>query len=136
MGIFDTENYITPPSKLPPPQPNPAQEIEIQGLAENVKLVQAQTQKIINDIELDGGKFEFEQSKAADGFMMDKEASLSTQDEQADKMTVEERKLILEERKVLIEEAKLELERQRMLIEAQMETQQGRAVSIKTGSSS
>lgn len=135
MGIFDTENYITPPSQLPPPQPNPAQEIELQGLAENVKLVQAQTQKIMHDIDIEGGKFEFEQSKTADAFMMDKAKSMSDQDEQADKMTVEERKLRLEERKVLIEEAKLELERQRLLIEAQMEAQQGRAVSLKVGSS-
>ncbi len=136
LGIFDTENYLTPPDQLPPPKPNPAQEIEVQALAENVKLVQAQTQKIINDMQLESGKFEFEQSKTADSFMMDKEKSLSDQDEQADKMTVEERKLQLEERKVLIEEAKLELERQRMLIEAQLEATQGRPVSVKTGSSS
>lgn len=135
LGLFDTENYITHPSQIPPPQPDPTQQYESQKVLEEVKFIQAQTQKLLNDMSLDTGKFNFEQSKTADSFMMDREKSMSDQDEAADKMTIEERKLQLEEAKIRIEEKKLELERQRMMIEANMEMTSGRAVSIKTGSS-
>lgn len=130
MGVYDVENFLTPMDKLPQPEPSPEQEMNKQLMMEQIKQLQVTTQKILSDITTEQRKSEFEQMKAADEFAMRKEESLSSQDEAADKMSLEERKLQLEGEKVKIEREKLELKRQELLLEAQIESQQGRAVGL------
>lgn len=132
MGIYDTENYITPLDKIPPPQPDPMQQLTIQQMQEQIKQIGVQTQKIISDVTNESKKSEFEQQKAADEMQMRIQESRSKQDFDADKMGLEERKLAIEERRLEIEREKLELKRQEMLVEAQIEARQGRAVAIGT----
>ena len=130
MGIFDTENYITPLDKLPPPQPDPLQELTIQQMQEQIKQIGVQTQKLISDVTNETRKSEFEQQKAADEMQMKLQESRSTQAMNADKMSISERQLALEERKIELEAQKLELKRQEMLLEAQIEARQDRPVAI------
>ncbi|AFC21999.1 portal protein [Cronobacter phage vB_CsaP_GAP52] len=130
MGIFDTENYITPLDKLPPPQPDPMQELTIQQMQEQIKQIGVQTQKLISDVTNETRKSEFEQQKAADEMQMKLQESRSLQAMNADKMSISERQLALEERKIELEAQKLELKRQEMLLEAQIEARQDRPVAI------
>lgn len=130
MGIFDTENYITPLDKLPPPQPDPIQQLTIQQMQEQIKQIGVQTQKLISDVTNETRKSEFEQQKAADEMQMKLQESRSTQAMNADKMSISERQLALEERKIELEAQKLELKRQEMLLEAQIEARQDRPVAI------
>jgi hypothetical protein len=130
MGIFDVQNYLTPLEDLPPPQPDPLQELTLQTAAETIKQTQAATQKILSDITEAQQKLQFEQVKAADDFAMRKEESLSKQDEAADKMGVEERKLQIEQMKLQLERDKLELKRQEIMIEAQLENKHNRPVGL------
>lgn len=130
MGVYDVENFLTPMDKLPEPEPNPEQEMNKQMMMEQIKQLQATTQKLLSDMDTDQRKSEFEQMKAADEFAMRKEESLSSQDEAADKMSLEEKKLMLDGERVKIEREKLELKRQELLLEAQIESQQGRAVGL------
>ncbi|MGL5013937.1 MAG: cell envelope integrity protein TolA [Bacteroidales bacterium] len=123
MGVYDVQNYITPLDQIPPPEPDPAQEIQLQMLQEQLKALQTQTQKLVADVSREDRKLEFEQTKAADEVHMRREEAMSRQDEMADKMSVEERKL-------QIKEAELELERQKLILESQIEIEQGRGVSI------
>ncbi|UIW10601.1 portal protein [Aeromonas phage BUCT695] len=130
MGIYDIENYITPLDKLPPPQPDPMQELTIQQMQEQIKQIGVQTQKLISDVQNESRRAEFEQMKAADEISLRREESRSSQDEMAERMSLEERKMELEAMRIQLEKEKIELKRQEMLIEAQIEARQGRAVSI------
>ena len=130
MGIYDVQNYLTPPEQIPPPQPNPVEEMNVQNLAEMIKKTQAETQKIISDITETQQKLQFEQVKTADEFNMRREESLSKQDEAADKMSIEERKLQLQQQELMLKERELELKRQEILIEAQLEAKQKRGVGL------
>lgn len=130
MGIYDVQNYLTPPNQLPPPKPNPVDELAMQTTAETIKKMQAETQKILSDITETQTKLEFEQVKTADDFTMRREESLSKQDEAADKMALEERKLQLMELELKLKERELELKRQEVLIEAQLEAKQERGVGL------
>lgn len=130
LGLYDVENFITPMDKLPPPQPNPAEQAQLQLLMEQVKSAQVATQKIMADIQNEREKLAFEQQRAADEMMMKKEESLSKQDESADKVGIESQKIQLEMLKIELMERQLELKRQTMLIEAQMESRQARAVDL------
>lgn len=130
MGIYDTENYITPLDKIPPPQPDPMQQLTIQQMQEQIKQIGVQTQKIISDVTNEAKKSEYEQMRAADEMQMRLQESRSKQDFDADKMGIEERKLRLEEMRLEIEREKVELKRQEMLVEAQIEARQARPVSI------
>ncbi|MGL5014395.1 MAG: portal protein [Bacteroidales bacterium] len=123
MGVYDVQNYITPLDQIPPPQPDPAQEIQLQMLQEQLKALQTEIQKTVAEVDRENRKLDFEQMKTADDMHMRKEEALSRQDEMADKMTVEERKLEIEAQKV-------EIKRQELLLEAQMEAVQGRAVAL------
>lgn len=130
LGIYDIQNYITPPEQIPPPPPNPVEEMNIQNLSEMIKKTQAETQKIIAEIMDAQERAQFEQVKTADEFNMRREESLSKQDEAADKMSIEERKLMLQEKELLLKERELELKRQEILIEAQLENRQKRSVGL------
>lgn len=130
LGLYDVENFITPIDKIPPPQPNPAEQAQLQLLMEQVKTAQVATQKVMADIQNEREKLAFEQQRAADEMMMKKEESLSKQDESADKVGIESQKLQLEMLKIELMERQLELKRQTMLIEAQMESRQARAVDL------
>jgi hypothetical protein len=134
MGIYDVENFLTHPSQIPPKEPTPEEQMATQGMQEQLKLQQAQTLKIHNDIKIDDQKLEFEQVKAADDFTMRKEESLSEQDENADKMVLEENKLQLDTSIAAFDamhKKKLyELEQQKLALEAQIESSQGRPVSL------
>lgn len=130
MGVYDVENYITPIDKIPPKEPDPMQEAQLQMMQEQIAQLQTQTQKLVSDTVNDSKKMEFDQMKTADDINMRKEESMSRQDELADRMSIEERKLQIEERKLEIERAKVELKRQEIVIEAQLEDMQKRAVGL------
>lgn len=130
MGIYDVENYITPLNKIPPKQPDPSQQMQLQLLTEQIKGAQVAVQKGIADIQNEREKLMFEQQRAADEVTIKREASYSSQDEAADKMELERIKLELEKQKLVIEQQKLELKRQEMMIEAQMEMRQNRPVGL------
>lgn len=130
MGIYDVENYITPLNKIPPKQPDPSQQMQMQLLSEQIKATQVAVQKSIADIQNEREKLMFEQQKAADEVTIKREASYSSQDEAADKMELEKIKLEIEQQKLVIEQQKLELKRQEMMIEAQMEMRQNRPVGL------
>lgn len=130
MGVFDVENYLTPLDQIPPPQPDPMQQLQIQQMQEQIKQIGVQTQKLISDATSESKKSEFEQQKAADEMQLRLQESRSLQDMNADKMSIEERKLALEERRIQLESDKIELKRQEMLVEAQIEARQSRPVSI------
>lgn len=123
MGVYDVQNYITPLDQIPPPQPDPAQEIQLQMLQEQLKALQTQTQKVVSDVAREDRKFDFEQMKAADDVHMRREEALSRQDEMAERMSLEEQRIEIERQKVLLKE-------QELLIEAQMEAMQGRPVAL------
>lgn len=130
MGIYDTENFLTPMDQLPPQQPNPLEEMQKQAMVEQIKQLQATTQKILSEINETQRRSEFEQMKAADEFTIKREESMSKQDEAADRMSIEEMKVKLEAERVKIEREKMELKRQELMLEAQIEMAQGRAVGL------
>jgi len=130
LGLYDVENFITPMDKIPPKEPNPAEQAQLQLMMEQVKNAQVMTQKLMSDIQNEREKLAFEQQKAADEMMMRKEESMSKQDESADKVSLEAQRLELERLRLELEEQKIELKRQTMLIEAQMEARQARAVDL------
>lgn len=134
MGFHDVENYLTPPDKIPPTQPDPLQQAQVALAQEEVKHKQVLTQEVLARVTLDQQKHEFEQQKTADDFDMRRQFSNSQQDQMADQMSLEERKLALEHdrdmQRIQIEHDKNRLKQQEMLIEAQMENQQKRAISI------
>ncbi|MGL5565106.1 MAG: portal protein, partial [Plesiomonas sp.] len=123
MGVFDVQNYITPLDQIPPPQPDPSQELQLQMLQEQLKRLQTETQEIIAKVERENRRLDFEQTKAADDMHMRMAESASRQDEMADKMTIEEMKISIEQQKVALKE-------QELLLEAQMESMQGRPVAL------
>lgn len=129
-GIMDVENFLTPPDKVPPPQPDPLQQIQIALGQEQVKQAGVQTQKLVSDVTIAQQKHEFEQQKAADEMDIRRNESNSTQDRMADQTSLEEAKVEIERQRLEIEREKNALKRQEMLIEAQMESRQHRAVSI------
>ncbi|MFW3387973.1 UNVERIFIED_CONTAM: hypothetical protein RF648_18380, partial [Kocuria sp. CPCC 205274] len=134
MGIHDIENYLTPPDKLPPPEPNPLQEAEVAMAQEKVKYQQVQTQQVIANLTLEQQRHEFEQQKAADDMDLRKNESMSNQDRSADEISLKEKEIMLAHerdlQRIQVEHDKNRLKQQEMLIEAQMENQQKRAVAI------
>ena len=130
MGVFDVENYLTPMDQIPPPKPDPIQELTIQQLQEQLKQVGVQTQKLISDMTQESQKFDFEQQVAADKMVMEQDNSRSKADIEADKMEIERMKLQIEQMKLEIERDKVDLKRQEMLMESQLEARQSRPVSI------
>ncbi|MGL5013148.1 MAG: portal protein [Bacteroidales bacterium] len=123
MGVYDVQNYLTPADQLPPPQPNPAEEMQMQMLQEQLKMLQTQTQEIVAKVERENRRLSFEETKAADDMHMRVAESSSRQDEMADKMTIEEQR-------IEIERQKLALKEQELLLEAQIEAMQGRPVGL------
>ncbi|MGL5014213.1 MAG: portal protein [Bacteroidales bacterium] len=130
MGIYDVENFITPLDQIPPPQPNPAEELQLQMLQAQLQDVQAKTQKVVSDTMQEAQLFEFEQFKAADDVNIRKEESLSKQDLMVDQMRIEERKLQIEESRLRLKEMELRLKEQEIMIEAQLESSQQRPVGL------
>ena len=130
MGVYDVENYLTPLDQIPPPQPDPIQELTIQQLQEQIKQIGVQTQKLISDVNNEDRKSEFEQQRAADEMSLKMGESKSNADMNAEKMALERAKLDLERDRVNLEREKIELKRQEMLMEAQIEARQVRPVSI------
>lgn len=130
MGIYDTENYVTPLDQIPPPEPDPVQQLTIEQLQNTVEQIKVQTQKIVSDVTNENKRVDFEQIKAADEYSMRKEESRSKQDMEADKVEIELLKLQNEKERLSLEKERIELKRQEMLIEAQLEARQERAVSL------
>lgn len=130
MGIYDTENYVTPLDQIPPPEPDPVQQLTIEQLQNTVEQIKVQTQKIVSDVANENKRVDFEQIKAADEYSMRREESRSKQDMEADKMEIELLKLQNERERLSLEKERIELKKQEMLIEAQLEARQERAVSL------
>ena len=130
MGIFDVENYLTPIDKLPPPQPDPIQELTIAQLQETVKQIGVTTQKILSDVNNEDRKSEFEQQKAADEMSLKMNESRSKVDKDADEMELRRMELELKREELAIQREMVELKKQEMLVEAQLEARQTRPVSL------
>lgn len=130
MGIYDTESFITPLDQLPPPQPNPAEELQLKMLQEQISNLQTQTQKLVAEVQSVSQKAEFEQIKTADDIDMRRQESLSRQDEAADKQMLAEREFELKVWDRRIEERKLDIKEQELLLEAQLEAQMNRPVGL------
>ena len=68
QGILNVEEYLTPPNQLPPPQPDPAAEMQMQMAAKQLELQERQTQlaemKAQVDAQMAQMKLELEQMKA------------------------------------------------------------------------
>jgi len=68
QGILNVEDYLTSPDQLPPPQPDQAQEMQLQMAAKQIELQERQTQiaelKAQTDAEISRLKLELEQVKA------------------------------------------------------------------------
>lgn len=130
MGIYDVENFITPPAQIPPPQPSPAEQIQLAMLQEQLKGLQVNNQKVVSDVQNETAKMDFEQMKAADEVQMKREESMSKQDQLADQMNMELRRLQLEMERIQVERERLELKRQELNLEASIEINQDRAVGL------
>lgn len=137
MGITDVENFITPLDKIPPPQPDPMQEMNMQALQEQIKQLQVTTQKMVQEVMQENRKAEFEQIKAADEISIRRGESQAKQEEITLKMSIDERKLLLDERRIAIEEQlagiqqeKNDIKREELLLEAQLEERMQRPVSL------
>ena len=137
MSIHDVENYLTPLDKLPPPQPDPMQELNMQAMQEQIKQLQATTQKMVNEVIQQGKTAEFEQIKAADEIAIRRGESQIKQEEMQQKMTLETQKVMLEERKIQIEEMlaqvqqeKNDIKREELLLEAELEARLNRPVGL------
>ena len=130
MGIYDVENYLTPIDKLPPPKPDPIQELTIQQLQETVKQIGVTTQKILSDVNNEDRKSEFEQQKAADEMSLKMNESRSKVDKEAEEMEIKRLELQLKREELAIQRELVELKKQEMLVEAQLEARQTRPVSL------
>lgn len=68
QGILNVDDYLTSPDQLPPPQPDQAQEMQMQMAAKQIELQERQTQiaelKAQTDAEIAALKFELEKTKA------------------------------------------------------------------------
>ena len=132
MGIIDVMNYVTPIAQIPPPQPNPAQELEMMKLQADIEETkanaadkqasaqlemmklelekmrfQSEQQKSVAEMEQQAAKFQFEQEKAADDMDVKQAESESRQDELSDKMTLQRQELSIKERELVIKEREL-----------------------------
>lgn len=52
-GIEDIENILTPPDKVPPPQPDPMEQLKVQYLQTQIENLQAQTNSINTKLQLE-----------------------------------------------------------------------------------
>jgi hypothetical protein len=68
QGILNVEDYLTPPDKLPPPQPDPMQVMQQQMTAKQMELQERQTavaeQRVQNDALATQSKVELDLAKA------------------------------------------------------------------------
>lgn len=92
MGIDDVHNYLMPLEQFQPPQPSPAEILNLQQLQAQVALVNANVQKIMHDGQLAENKLVFEQQKAADETQQKNIELQYKQEESADRMSLENRK--------------------------------------------
>jgi len=92
MGIDDIHNYIMPLEQYQPPQPQPAEILQIQQLKAQVDLLNAQVQKIGHDGMLAENELAFKQQKAADETQQKNTELQYKQEESADRMSLENRK--------------------------------------------
>lgn len=92
MGIDDIHNYIMPLEQYQPPQPQPAEILQIQQLKAQVDLLNAQVQKIGHDGMLAENELAFKQQKAADETQQKNTELQYKQEESADRMSLENRR--------------------------------------------
>lgn len=130
LGISDVENYLTPLDKVPPPQPSPAEQLQLQMLQEQVKGLQVQNQKLLSDVQDARAAAEFEQMKAADEIDLRRRESISKVDRETDEIQIKFQELELAAREVAVKEKLAQLKEMELMIEAQMESQQGRPVAL------
>lgn len=92
MGIDDIHNYLMPLEQFQPPQPSPADILNLQQLQAQVALVNANVQKIMHDGQLAENELVFKQQKAADDTQQKNIELQYKQEESADRMSLENRK--------------------------------------------
>lgn len=93
MGVEDVHNYIMPLEQYQPPQPQPVEILNLQSLQAQVGYVNAQTQKLMMDASNDKEKLAFEQQKAADETQQKNIELQWKQEESADRISLDNRKL-------------------------------------------
>jgi len=68
QGILNVEEYLTPPQMLPPPQPNPAAELQTQMMVKQMEIQDRQTavaeQKAMADAQISAQKLQLDAEKA------------------------------------------------------------------------
>jgi hypothetical protein len=98
-GIKNVADYLTPPDQLPPPQPDPAQEMAMEVQRKTLEIQERQTQiaelKQQTDAQIAQLKLELERTKAERGFAI-----------QSDTMDLKEAQL---EHKRFTDESELEI---------------------------
>lgn len=92
MGIDDIHNYLMPLEQYQPPQPQPAEILQLQQLKAQVDFTNAQVQKIGHDGMLAENDLAFKQQKAADETQQKNVELQYKQEESADRMSLENRK--------------------------------------------
>ncbi|MGL5579764.1 MAG: portal protein, partial [Cetobacterium sp.] len=130
MGIYDVDNFVTPLDQIPPKEPSPMEQLQMQMAQEQVKEIQAKTQKLVSDTMQAAQEFEFNQFKAADETQSKREESMSKADIAVAQLQIDERKVAVEEAKLRLKEWELKLKQQEIMLEAQLEQQQKRAVGL------
>lgn len=130
MGIYDTENFLTPLDKIPPQQPDPMQMAQLTLMQKQAQQLDVGNQKTVNEVQLNNKRFEFEQQKAADDHFIRKQESASNQDMNADKMSLEQQRVQLEHLRIQLQQQELQMKQQEQMIEAQIEARQNRPVSL------
>lgn len=129
MGIKEVNNYLMPLEQLQPPQPNPAEQLQMAGMQAQVEFTQAQTQKVMADIFNDREKTTFEQQHAADT-MHQKNLELQFKQEvSADEMTLANR---VEDNRIALEQAKHNLMMQQQKVREYESTLRELEVSLTT----
>lgn len=93
MGVEDVHNYIMPLEQYQPPQPQPMEILNLQQLQATVGLTQAQAQKLASDAQVAQEKLVFDQQKAADETQQKNIELQWKQEESADLISIDNRKL-------------------------------------------
>ena len=99
QGIKNVEEYLTPPEKLPEPQPDPMQQLQMQTAQKQIELQERQAQLAEMKAQMDG---QFQQMKLE----LEKMKAESSHALQSDKQTLNEEQL---EHKREIDKAELEV---------------------------
>jgi hypothetical protein len=97
QGVLNVDDYLTSPDQLPPPQPDQAQQMQLQMAAKQIELQERQTQiaelKAQSDAEIARLKLELEQVKAEASHALQSDSMDLKEDQFAHKRRIDEGEL-------------------------------------------